>query len=139
MLGALHSIIAGSSSVASVVISIAFMLFFGFAMTRITKLLKLPNVTAYIIIGILLAIEFEYQDKPVINFYKKFFLILMIIIVICALILIFIPTKETIYAMCISEVITPNNIDAITEKGEKGVKFIFEQIEQLINNTAATS
>lgn len=54
MLGALHSIIAGSSSVASVVISIAFMLFFGFAMTRITKLLKLPNVTAYIIIGILL-------------------------------------------------------------------------------------
>ena len=53
MLGALHSIIAGSSSVASVVISIAFMLFFGFAMTRITKLLKLPNVTAYIITGIL--------------------------------------------------------------------------------------
>ena len=41
--------------------------------------------------------------------------------------------------MCVSEVITPNNIDAITEKGEKGVKFIFEQIEQLINNTAATS
>lgn len=54
MLGALHSIIAGSSSVASVVISIAFMLFFGFAMTRITKLLKLPNVTAYIVTGILL-------------------------------------------------------------------------------------
>lgn len=54
MLGALHSIIAGSSSVVSVVISIAFMLFFGFAMTRITKLLKLPNVTAYIITGILL-------------------------------------------------------------------------------------
>jgi Kef-type K+ transport system membrane component KefB len=54
MLGALHSIIDGSSSVASVVISIAFMLFFGFAMTRITKLLKLPNVTAYIITGILL-------------------------------------------------------------------------------------
>lgn len=54
MLGALHSIIAGSSSVASIVISIAFMLFFGFAMTRITKLLKLPNVTAYILTGILL-------------------------------------------------------------------------------------
>ena len=97
------------------------------------------GIVGIIIIGILLAIEFEYQDKSVINFYKKFFLILMIIIVICALIIIFIPTKETIYAMCVSEVITPNNIDAITEKGEKGVKFIFEQIEQLINNTAATS
>lgn len=54
MLGALQGIILGASPVASVVISIAFMLFFGFAMTRITKLLKLPNVTAYIITGILL-------------------------------------------------------------------------------------
>ena len=39
---------------ASVIISVAFMLFGGFAMTRLTKLLKLPNVTAYIVTGILL-------------------------------------------------------------------------------------
>jgi len=43
-----------TSQVASVVISIAFMLMGGFLMTRITKQLKLPNVTAYIIAGILL-------------------------------------------------------------------------------------
>ena len=30
------------------------MLFFGFLMTRVTKLLKLPNVTAYIVAGILI-------------------------------------------------------------------------------------
>ena len=30
------------------------MLFFGFAMTRVTKLLKLPNVTAYILTGIII-------------------------------------------------------------------------------------
>lgn len=54
MFETLRSVIDDSSSVASVVISIAFMLFFGFAMTRITKKLKLPNVTAYIITGILL-------------------------------------------------------------------------------------
>lgn len=41
-------------SVSMVIISIALILFLGFAMTRITKLLKLPNVTAYIIVGILL-------------------------------------------------------------------------------------
>ena len=40
--------------VASIIISIAFMLFFGFLMTRLTKLLKLPNVTAYILAGILI-------------------------------------------------------------------------------------
>ena len=43
-----------SNSIASVIISIALMLFLGFAMTRVTKCLKLPNVTAYIITGILI-------------------------------------------------------------------------------------
>ena len=97
------------------------------------------GIVGAFIIGISFAVAIEYKDKLAINFYKKFFLILIIVILISALIVIFIPTKETIYAMGISEIITPNNIDAITEKGEKGIKFIFEQIEQLINNTAATS
>ena len=40
--------------VPKIIISIALILFLGFAMTRITKLLRLPNVTAYIFTGILL-------------------------------------------------------------------------------------
>lgn len=40
--------------VARIIISVAVMLFLGFAMTRLTKLLKLPNVTAYILTGILI-------------------------------------------------------------------------------------
>lgn len=43
-----------SNSVATVIISIALMLFLGFAMTRLTKRLRLPNVTAYIVVGILI-------------------------------------------------------------------------------------
>lgn len=43
-----------TSPAAITVITIALMLFCGFAMTRLTKLLKLPNVTAYIITGIFL-------------------------------------------------------------------------------------
>lgn len=42
------------ASVASIIISIAIILFFGFAMTRLTKKLRLPNVTAYILTGILI-------------------------------------------------------------------------------------
>ena len=42
------------SPAAVVIIVIAIMLFGGFLMTRLTKLLKLPNVTAYLIVGILL-------------------------------------------------------------------------------------
>ena len=43
----------GGSSVAVTIISIALMLAVGFLMTRITKKLRLPNVTAYIVGGIL--------------------------------------------------------------------------------------
>ena len=43
-----------SSFVAQIVISLAAMLLGGFLMTRLTKLLRLPNVTAYILCGILL-------------------------------------------------------------------------------------
>lgn len=39
---------------AQVIISVAVMLLSGFLLTRVTKLLKLPNVTAYIVAGILI-------------------------------------------------------------------------------------
>lgn len=44
----------GVSSAAMVIISVALMLICGFAMTRITKKLRLPNVTAYIVTGIII-------------------------------------------------------------------------------------
>lgn len=44
----------GYSSVAVIIISIALILFLGFFATRITKLLKLPNVTAYVAVGVLM-------------------------------------------------------------------------------------
>lgn len=43
-----------SSPEATIIISVAMMLFFGFLMTRVTKKLRLPNVTAYIITGVLI-------------------------------------------------------------------------------------
>ncbi|MBR4993779.1 MAG: cation:proton antiporter [Lachnospiraceae bacterium] len=43
-----------SSPVAMIIISISLMLFLGFLMTRLTKKLRLPNVTAYIVTGILI-------------------------------------------------------------------------------------
>lgn len=42
------------SPTASLIISLSLMLFCGFLMTRLTKLIRLPNVTAYILTGILL-------------------------------------------------------------------------------------
>lgn len=44
--------------VAQTIISLALILMGGFMMTRLTKLLKLPNVTAYILVGVLLGPNF---------------------------------------------------------------------------------
>ncbi len=54
MAGFIQNTLGITSPAALAVITISLMLFCGFAMTRLTKLLKLPNVTAYIITGILL-------------------------------------------------------------------------------------
>ena len=49
----IRSVMVGNG-VATVILSIALMLFLGFVMTRITKRLRLPDVTAYILTGILI-------------------------------------------------------------------------------------
>ena len=53
MLGGLYASMA-DTPVAITIISVAIMLMGGFGMTRITKLLRLPNVTGYILAGILM-------------------------------------------------------------------------------------
>ncbi|MBO7292442.1 MAG: cation:proton antiporter, partial [Clostridia bacterium] len=54
MLDELYGKIGAVSSVAPIILSVALMIFFGFALTRLTKRLRLPSVTAYIAAGILL-------------------------------------------------------------------------------------
>ncbi len=54
MLDFLHKALNGMTPAATVVISVALIIFGGFAMTRLTKRLRLPNVTAYILAGMLL-------------------------------------------------------------------------------------
>ena len=44
----------GENTVAIVIISVSLILFLGFLATRITKMLKLPNVTAYVFVGVLM-------------------------------------------------------------------------------------
>lgn len=48
------NITGGVKTVSSVIIALGAILICGFLMTRLTKLLKLPNVTAYIITGVLI-------------------------------------------------------------------------------------
>ena len=54
MLTPIYETLHITSDVSVVIVSVALMLFSGFAMTRVTKRLRLPNVTAYIVAGILM-------------------------------------------------------------------------------------
>lgn len=54
MLNSLYEKLGDESGAAVIIISVAVMLLCGFLMTRITKRLRLPNVTAYIVAGILI-------------------------------------------------------------------------------------
>lgn len=54
MLDKLYDSLGGPYGASAIIISVALMLIAGFLFTRITKLLKLPNVTAYIIAGIVI-------------------------------------------------------------------------------------
>lgn len=54
MLNGLYEKLSQQSNVAVIIVSIAIMLICGFFMTRVTKKLRLPNVTAYIVVGILI-------------------------------------------------------------------------------------
>lgn len=54
MINSLYDKLQVSSPMAVIIISISLMLLCGYLMTRITKKLRLPNVTAYIITGILI-------------------------------------------------------------------------------------
>ena len=54
MLDNLYKHLSQTSTVPVVIIAVAIMLLMGFLATRITKLLRLPNVTAYILVGIIL-------------------------------------------------------------------------------------
>ncbi len=54
MLGTLYAQLNETAPVAVVIIALSLMLMLGFLMTRLTKLARLPNVTAYIVTGILI-------------------------------------------------------------------------------------
>lgn len=54
MLNGLYEKLNTTAPVAVIIISISLMLMLGFLMTRVTKICKLPNVTAYIVTGILI-------------------------------------------------------------------------------------
>lgn len=54
MIATMYEKIHSTSLVASIIISVALMLFSAYALTRITKKMHLPNVTAYIVAGILI-------------------------------------------------------------------------------------
>ena len=71
-----------------------------------------------------IGVEFEYVKKgkhKIIIFFE----------VISILGIIFIPSKETIYAMVVAKYVTPNNIEMVGGSVKNSIDYIFEKIDTL--------
>lgn len=105
--------------------------------SNISAVLLLVISIGAVIMGICCHIYYmEYEEVPAII--AKIGKILGIVVIILILLFIFIPTKETLYSMTAAKLITPDNIDTLVEKGEDGISFIVDQIEQIITTAKQT-
>lgn len=91
-----------------------------------------------IIISIFLAIR-EDLETTTIKLFNKTIKALIIIISISMLSVLFIPDKGIAEKMIISNYITENNINTISENTKEAIDYIFDKIEGLTNENNQTS
>ncbi|MFR7590240.1 MAG: hypothetical protein ACLUVC_02260 [Longibaculum sp.] len=89
----------------------------------------LDNISIFCIIAALISVCIIIVD--IIERYesRKICIICGIVLTICTLFIIFIPSKETMYAMLIADNVTYENVDYATNAIKDGVDYIFEKIE----------
>lgn len=108
----------------------------GVFMTILTVLSFIGVAIIWIVTGVSIAegLFDEEEESSLLAKARKGTIILIILGIIFGSIATFTPSKDTLYAMTVANCITEDNIDYITEKGEKGVQFIIEQIDTLLED-----
>lgn len=106
----------------------------GVFMIMLAVLSAIAIVIVWIVIGINIDFGSYDDDTAAMAKGRKWTVLLSILLIIFGSAAAFTPSKDTLYAMTIAGCITEDNIDYITEKGEKGVQFIIEQIDTLLED-----
>lgn len=78
-------------------------------------------------------LEYFNNDKTKESYYKKVFKWIkcgFISLIISSIVIIVIPSEETIYKMMIAKYATSDNVEMVLEKITEGVDYIFDKIEE---------
>ena len=96
-------------------------------------LVSLLAAVSLITLGIIFLLWMYYRDNGVeFGYVKKGkHKIIIFLGVISILGIIFIPSKETIYAMVVAKYVTPNNIEMVGGSVKDSIDYIFEKIDTL--------
>jgi len=91
----------------------------------------IPFSLGYLLIsGIFIAVDISIQDDIVVSL-KKYQKISIIITIIAILILIFVPSKETLIAITAAKAITPDNLALVGDSLEEALNYIFSKIAEI--------
>ena len=91
----------------------------------------IPFSLAYpLISGIMIAID-DFIGKDLVASLKKYQKISIIIAIIATLILIFVPSKETLIAMTAAKALTPDNLALVGNNLEEALNYIFSKIAEI--------
>lgn len=98
---------------------------------RIFSICAMSFALGYLLMsGIYLAVDISIENNLATSL-KKYQKISIIITIITTLILIFVPSKETLIAMTAAKAITPDNLALVGNSLEEALNYIFSKIAEI--------
>ena len=76
---------------------------------------------------------YEYEDEDGYVKSKKGLKKIIIGLIICSSLMVFIPSKETMYTMIVLDNVTPNNVQKFGENGKEIIDYIVKQVDKVVN------
>lgn len=109
----------------------------------VEQLITFFNAVTYIVMATYIIIvmgSFIESDDAIAVFYnreekkiKPFIKLLIVLSIICSLLIVFIPSKETIIAMYIANMVTPDNLNIANEVFKSNLKDYADIISKALN------
>lgn len=98
---------------------------------HIFAICAMPFSLAYLLVSVIFIAVDDSIGKDLVASLKKYQKISIIITIIATLILIFVPSKETLIAMTAAKAITPDNLALVGNNLEEALNYIFSKIAEI--------
>ena len=98
---------------------------------HIFAICAMPFSLVYLLISVIFIAVDDSMGKDLVASLKKYQKISIIITIIATLILIFVPSKETLIAMTAAKATTPDNLALVGNSLEEALNYIFSKIAEI--------